>query len=314
MKQSRTSMSRFLASSTLLPAMLFCGLISVAQAQVEPPPVITPPPSQPAPANSPTPTSSPPAGAASVAEQSPQAVAAPAITRSLFFSPEQLRNLNYAINVYRRNFQGKAITDEFDEEDFLSKLSNIKQTPETTRYFQYPQFYLESLVYHAEDNWIVWVNGQKITQATPSEHSDLKVEAINQDSVQLIWRPADSQKVMEIWKNVPRGEDVKVMGNGAAVRFSLRPNQTFSSYVMRVLEGKVKPVTVDTQVNLIPPESANEQDADSNPPEGDPSASDESSSGQGLGGLIGAYRRLGDTSGTEEKPAAPPAASAPAAP
>jgi hypothetical protein len=236
--------------------------------------------------------------------------------QSLFFSADQLRNLNYAVNVYRKNFQGKTDVDEFDEEDFLSKLSNIKEEQQVTRFYQYPQFYLESIVYHAQDNWIVWVNGQKITQSSPTEHADLQVESISRDAVVFLWRPTDSQKVYDAWVKADHTDMVKVMGRGSAVKFSLRPNQTFSSYVMRVLEGKVKPVTTDTQAVMTepanPPEDAAPDALQGKTPSGEPAS--ETSSDQGLPGLIGAYRRLGDTSGAAEEKPATPAIASPEAP
>src|SRR5690606_7030051 len=111
-------------------------------------------------------------------------------------------------------------------------------------YYSYPQFFLESLVYHGPENWIIWVNGQKINQDTPKDNADIKVLAIDEDKVRLQWKPISMEKVNEVLAHSPN-EEIEINNLHGTVDFTLRPNQTFSSYVMRVLEGKVLPVTID---------------------------------------------------------------------
>ncbi|MFW0777974.1 MAG: hypothetical protein ACN2B6_09695 [Rickettsiales bacterium] len=219
---------------------------------------------------------------------------------SLFFTPEETADINYAMNIYKKNSSGRRDDGGFDEEDFLNRLTGIRKAQETNRYYKYPQFFLESIVYHAEDNWIIWVNGQKLTQSSPMENTDLSVMEINEDMVRLKWKPVSMHKVNETWQKM-ENDNVEVYKRRGEVIFTLRVNQTFSSYVMNILEGKVQPVTVDTHnISLEPPsEVLDPSPVDS----GDPffNQEDDDPSRTGLGGLIDAYSKLGSGEGDEVK-------------
>ena len=216
--------------------------------------------------------------------------------RSLFFSPEETADIRYAMNIYKKNSSGRRDDNDFDEEDFLNRLTGIRKAQETNRYYKYPQFFLESLVYHAADNWIIWVNGQKLTQDSPMENTDLSVMDINEDMVRLKWKPVSMQKVNETWEQM-ENDNVEVYKRRGEVIFTLKVNQTFSSYVMNILEGKVQPVTVDTHnISLEEPIRA----PDSSPAELDnPFMQEGEDPRTGLGGLIDAYSKLGSGKDSE---------------
>jgi hypothetical protein len=179
-------------------------------------------------------------------------------TKSLLFTQEEINDIHLAINTYLK-YIGRGGDLTFDEEAFLSRLGGLKSNsnPEN-RFFTYPQFFLDSLVYHSPDDWIIWVNGEKITNATPKENNNIHVVSIDADKATIAWFPLSMDKVLDVWKKFPN-ETVEVDKKHGQVIFSLRPNQTFSSYVMKVLEGKVVPVTVDAaQAEVFTPLSDQE--------------------------------------------------------
>jgi hypothetical protein len=248
-----------------------------------------------------TPTTTPPPPAPSAAALAelmkalPGAVnqKAPVKVKSLFFSPEELSDIRYAVNIYRKNSGQQVDDDDIDEEDFLRKLTKIAKTQDSkssSRYYTYPQFFMESLVYYAQDNWIVWINGQKITQVTSVENSELSVVSITPDKAEVQWKPLDMEKIESVVDKLPSTE-AKISKREGTVTFVLKPNQTFSSFLMAVLEGKVQSVTVDTHALDIsePAAEATEEVPIENPAA---EAGDEQSR-QGLKGLIGAYEKLG---------------------
>jgi hypothetical protein len=98
-------------------------------------------------------------------------------------------------------------------------------------------------------------------------------------------------RVNEIWRVAPNPR-VVVSQRQATVEFVLRPNQTFSSYAMDVLEGKLTPVTIDNTIVQIP---AEDLQAPSPLPADEEKTSGEAAGNEGLGGLINSYKRLGDT-------------------
>jgi hypothetical protein len=174
--------------------------------------------------------------------------------RSLFFSPDEIRALNQAIATYTRN-KAKPVEKKAGAEDFLDKLTRGATQPAPTvqaeRYFTYPQFFLESLVYHTPLDWSVRINGQRYT-LDDRKKADLEIVLADKDRVVVQWTPANMDRVREVVLSEKNMEGVDL--KRGLVVFTLRPNQTFSSFVMRVLEGKVRPVTVDNNTATGPVE------------------------------------------------------------
>jgi hypothetical protein len=186
----------------------------------------------------------------------PVAASAPAealTPGSVFITEEELAKINEAIAAYKRMKDAQNVNAENQAKNFLNQLEDIKSeiTPEEVKEepYTYPQFHLETLGYHSPKDWILQVNGQKFGPHLSSEGSALKVISIDKEKVLLEWYPAKMEKVLEVWDNTfneltGTNVDVFVDRERNTVTFELRPNQTFSSYVMRVLEGKVRPVTI----------------------------------------------------------------------
>jgi hypothetical protein len=73
--------------------------------------------------------------------------------------------------------------------------------------------HLSAIVYHAPDDWRIWLNGQSFTPAaTPGA---LEILAVTADTVRLAWRGAPAR------------------------RFELQPNQSYLAASGRVVEGRV---------------------------------------------------------------------------
>jgi hypothetical protein len=73
--------------------------------------------------------------------------------------------------------------------------------------------HLSAIVYHAPDDWRIWLNGQSFTPAaTPGA---LEILALTADTVWLAWRGAPAR------------------------RFELQPNQSYLAASGRVVEGRV---------------------------------------------------------------------------
>lgn len=161
--------------------------------------------------------------------------------KSLMFTQGEMEQLGNALNAYLNNEEymgeGGALSDLFGK----PKDNNAAAAK---RYYTYPQFFLESIVYHSPQDWSVWINSQKITQKTPTENAELVIEEIDKSHVVIRWHPVAMDKVLETWERT-RHDGVHVDRSRREVVFTLHLNQTFSSYVMRVLEGKVLPVTVE---------------------------------------------------------------------
>ncbi len=239
------------------------------------------------------------AGTPSAKKEAMAAAAAAAANKSLkkipslFYTPEEVTDIHLAINTYiKRQANRDDLT--FDEEAFLRRLSGVKKASHSKLY-TYTQFFLDSLVYHGPENWIMWINGIKFTQDTPGGFNNLQILHIDSDKVTLEWMPPTMEKVLEIWSQYPNDEVIVDQLRGK-VTFTLHPNQTFSSYVMKVLEGKVKPVTVDISLpNGFTKASTSVKDSAAVPdPAEKPAEGGAADTGQeGLPGLINSYEKLG---------------------
>jgi hypothetical protein len=181
--------------------------------------------------------------------------------QSLFFSADDIASINDAQAVYEKNHRGSTA---LDEEDFLKKLSGSdKKTIQDSTYFTYPQFFLSSIMYHSPTDWAVWINGEKITQKEIENKSHLFVVDVNGQKVTLEWRPERMDKITDVAASTKNSTQnpvsVDLLNN--KVEFTLKGNQTFTSYSMKIVEGRVSPVTVDRSgqkidLGALPPPSS----------------------------------------------------------
>jgi len=166
--------------------------------------------------------------------------------KSLFFTQDEMATVHRALTIYAKY---AANPNSNEGEDFLKQLEGkkkiVSQKQQKVNY-TYPQFFLESLAYHSPDDWTIRINHQRISIKTPPDSSAaIRVLEIDKDKVTIEWKPdeMDLTKIAEIPSKVP-DERVDIDRTNGIIVFTLHANQTFSAYAMRVLEGKVLPVTV----------------------------------------------------------------------
>lgn len=166
--------------------------------------------------------------------------------KSLLFSDDEIASIRSARAFYDKHRSGAATDGGIAEDDFLKNLEKIAAVKQnsTPSSFTYPQFYLSSIAYYSPDNWVIWIDNEKITQGSGVSASGLRVIGINKGKVTLEWKPERMDKVADV-DSQSADNPVDVDPIGKKVVFSLKPNQTFTSYAMRVVEGKVAPVTVN---------------------------------------------------------------------
>ena len=235
-------------------------------------------------------------------------VAMSGIPKSMFLSAQDHVKISNAMSDY----QNYLLLRKSGQEDIVSQKPGkpgavAKQEKPQQHFYTYPQFFLESLVYHSANDWVVRVNGHKIMPPLNSDETHLSVISVDNERVVFRWKPEEMARVLESWEKRPESKEaVKVEKDNVPmqidfnappvevvpsalvtvdkerrlVTFSLHSNQTFSSYAMRVLEGKVRPMTVENKVSDLPPSSP----AASGMLQGDAVAIDDSNSG--LNGLM----------------------------
>jgi len=194
----------------------------------------------------------------SAADSGSLATAAPAPVKniindmpvSMFVTSEELARINGAIDAYKVMQENRNNNAENQAKNFLDKLGKpveeIKLEPLKPVLFTYPQFFLQYLSYQSKNEWVVIINGTKFVPNHHDSNSWLRVVSVSKELVVMEWTPKDMAKVTDVWTiaSIVAGQgDVSVDSIGGRVTFTLRSNQTFSSYVMRAVEGKVMPTT-----------------------------------------------------------------------
>gem|GEM_PF-5768429 len=189
---------------------------------------------------------------------------------SLFFTMEEQARIRAAIAEHENLKNVKVNAAESKANDYLNQLTDDPKPvmPVEETVYAYPQFFLESLVYHTPDDWVVMINRQRISATVQPENSEINVLSVDNEKVLFEWKPKHMERVSQTWVR-ERNDDVLVDSKFGKVIFTLHPNQTFSSYVMRVVEGKVRPVVIDLRTGAapvpapaVPPPGAAEATAD----------------------------------------------------
>ncbi len=151
-----------------------------------------------------------------------------------------------AIAQARKQYSSRGTTEE-SEADLLDQLQGIKATKKPDAELQekyYAQFYLESLIYHTPSDWMSWLKGSEVGKKfTPislaANDVGIKVLRVGKEDMTYEWKPKDWQQVTRAFK----GNNPAIVLDSAqrVVIFTLRVNQTISSYDMQIREGPVNP-------------------------------------------------------------------------
>lgn len=229
------------------------------------------------------------------AEEAAKKVALPP---SLFYTAEEVAKLNAALAEHERLQHVKETKAEDKANDYLNQLADAKPAPQPEeQVYVYPQFFLESLVYHAPEDWVVMVNGIRISAQLAPAGAEVSVLSVDKDKVLLEWKPKKMERVLEVWAKA-KNDDILVDERVGKVIFTLHPNQTFTSYAMRVVEGKTRPVVLDLRANAGAAPAAPAPAADAKQ-EGDTTKAPENITTEdmkndvGVKGLSKTYKRMG---------------------
>lgn len=123
----------------------------------------------------------------------------------------------------------------------------------------YESYYLASIIYNSPDDWIIWLNGRKITPLIPSPDEKITIKHVERTKVDVILHPKEYSKLRSAWDTINTG-DVKKTKNisvvldddAGNVGFTLRPNQSFYVSSFQIVEGRSPPreiPVVDTGVS-----------------------------------------------------------------
>jgi len=166
--------------------------------------------------------------------------------KSVFFSNSEFDKIKTAESICGNKNQDSK-DGSVKEADFLKSLETVITGSKTSTQFTYPQFFLSSILYHSPNEWVVWVNGQRMdSENKQNTNLGLQVLSIDKDKASFEWIPERMDMVRDVID--PKQKDIlKVDLLNRKIVFTLHGNQSFSSYAMQIVEGRILPITLDLQ-------------------------------------------------------------------
>lgn len=120
-----------------------------------------------------------------------------------------------------------------------------------------PNFYLKSILYFSRDNWSLWLNKKMFSATTDRVFDNINLMHVTRYSASFLWKKAQIDLIYPNWKDVfINMEDNKYVSPEkniiidsltGDILFILKPNQTFSSKLLQIVEGPAKNVAPTPQ-------------------------------------------------------------------
>jgi len=153
---------------------------------------------------------------------------------SIMFSITDNRRVHELLNSKKAVKEKKQNTDEKDIEKLMETIS-IKSEDLAKLPKEAPAFHLNSILYVAQDDWIIWINGKKIS--INDKDSFVKVKKVTKNHAVLYWESEYFIYINKKWDSAS-GDNIEIDKKNHRVYFTLYPNQTFVTKTMEVVEGK----------------------------------------------------------------------------
>jgi hypothetical protein len=165
--------------------------------------------------------------------------------KSIMLSKGARKNLKKAIKV-SKNGSPESFTIESDEYMTEEEKKNLEQKKkdleakkqEESLANEKAYVYLASILFENKNNWVIWINEQKITNKNNSKKKELYVSSITKDLVKILWQMPLSK--WQIISGKKKSENLPQVNaeNNVEIRFALMPNQTFVLDSKSVVEGR----------------------------------------------------------------------------
>lgn len=157
-------------------------------------------------------------------------------TPSLMFDDEESAGIKSAVETFKTQpLDPELRAKKLDEENAGAK-GGAKNESANEKF----NIYLSSILYFNAQNWVIWVNNQKITSRNNKRGEEIFVKSISKEKVKLLWQMSITKwKILsgtpeDSAETPPVNKDNKV-----EMLVELKPNQTYVLSLKKVVEGKI---------------------------------------------------------------------------
>jgi len=126
----------------------------------------------------------------------------------------------------------------------------------------FPAFHVASIVYRQPGDWMLWVNGQRVTPKRLPE--GITIAAVGPDYVTLSWKADNWEYRKQMWNEKaplsPQLQRIKATNNQIGfseetqtLKAVLRPNQTLATATPLIVEGNHPELAISLQPSQLTP-------------------------------------------------------------
>lgn len=155
---------------------------------------------------------------------------------SLMFDDEESFNIKSAVEIYKNELLDPELhIKELGKKD--SENSDLSEGGSADDKFN---IYLNSILYFDSQNWVIWVNNQKITSRKNKKEEEIFAKKVTKEKVKLIWQMSLSKwKILS--KTPENSTDTPPINkdNKVEIEIELKQNQTYVLSKKKIFEGKI---------------------------------------------------------------------------
>ena len=156
----------------------------------------------------------------------------------LMFNDQEEANINRAIDSLKNNQIYVPEGLEKQEEKVVEEDPEKKEENEIEEN-EKSYIYLSSVIYFSANDWVIWLNDQKISTSTNNEQKEIYVSNADKDRIKIRWKMSLTKwKILSGKKDETLAPRLDFDSNTVESEFELRPNQTYILGSNSVVEGK----------------------------------------------------------------------------
>ncbi len=152
---------------------------------------------------------------------------------SIMYSDEEITNIERALDSYKNN-EVFTINNKENEKSKVVKKENEEKSEDNAKSY----VYLNSIIYFEPNNWMIWINGKKISINDNKPTNELYVRSIDKDEAVIVWTMGVSKWKILSGKKSEDGAPIN-NNNQAEVVFTIKVGQTYVLRTGKIVEGKI---------------------------------------------------------------------------